>query len=319
MNDVHPARAKYPPRAPDDPGMLQLYQEGQLKLFRLMFEMAPDAIVSTDPAGLVTEANPAALALLGRSKVDVEDHPIFDFLVDEFDQPLRETVGRMVQERRRVIDRHVFVTRPEGGRTSISLSCYPLVEQGEIVRVIGFLRDRTELERLVQVDEKTGLLNERTFHERLDEYVRLARRKNFSLGVGYFDLRKFKPLNDRFGHAEGDRVIKKVGALLRGNTYETDLRARLHGDEFAVLLVRLEPSQIPVIATKLAHALSFSIDLVDPKGGSLETVTVCADIGIAWRLGAGIPDGNAFLEIADRAMYACKRDGKSFVLDVDHI
>ncbi len=293
-----------------------MYEEGQLRLFRLMYDMAPDAIVATDPVGLITEANPAARTLFGRACKEMEDQPVFELLVDEFGQSLTDTIGRQIRDRKQIRDRHVFALRPDGVRVPVSLSVYPLIEDGEIVRVIGFFRDRSELEKLVRIDEKTGLLNERMFQERLNEFVLLGRHKHLPLAVAYFDLRGFKPINDRFGHAEGDRVIKKIGALLKANTYESDIRSRLHGDEFAVLLVRIDREHLEGVAAKLARALTFEIDLIHPKSGDMERVSIRADVGIAWREGAAIPDGKAFLELADHAMYLCKREKLEYRLDL---
>src|SRR6185369_3068494 len=140
----------------------------------------------------------------------------------------------------------------------------------------GVFHDQTELEKLVTVDSLTGLLNKHGLEERLDEYLRLSRRKGWPLGLAYLDVSKFKPINDRFGHAEGDRALMKLGAGLKLATFDTDIRARLHGDEFVVLLIRPELSHLPKIAEKIVKATRFNIDLVD--NDRIETVAISASI-----------------------------------------
>ena len=306
---------RYLSREPSDPSLIPAYERDQLKLHRLLFKNLPDGVVSTDPHGIITDANPAALELFGCGFDELIGTQIFAHIQDEYGLSLTETIGRIVMGAGSVRHRHVFVKRPDGTIRSCTLCVDPMVEDGELLRAIGIFRDRTELEQLVQIDQKTGLLNETTFLKRAEEQIKQARRRNESLAIGYIDLSGFKVLNDHFGHAEGDRVLKKIAQRLEEAVYPTDFVSRLHGDEFAVLLTRIGRENLEMTAQKLASAVSFEIDLKDPHTGRMIVVHIHADIGIAWREGADIPDARALLEFADKCMYLCKalsKKGESY-------
>jgi diguanylate cyclase (GGDEF)-like protein len=93
-------------------------------------------------------------------------------------------------------------------------------------------------ERLAVTDELTGLLNRRGFEAEINRTMAGAQRYREKGVLLYIDLDGFKPINDTFGHAAGDAVLKLVANLLTGNVRETDFVGRLGGDEFAVLLTR---------------------------------------------------------------------------------
>lgn len=298
---------RYPSRRPSDPALVPAYETGQLKLLRMMFHHVPIAMVATDPHGIIVDANPCAIQLFGPPLADLVETPVFSHLEDEHGAPLADIIGRQVADFRIVRDRHVFVKNKDGSRRSCMLDVFPLMEDGQILRAIGAFRDRTELEKLVEIDEKTGLLNERSFLKRVEEQIRMARRKKEPLAMVYLDLRRFKKLNDHFGHAEGDRVLRKFGQMLEDTAFSTDFKSRLHGDEYAVLLTRIERDKVEKAVAKLARATSFDIDLADKKTSRIETVNMCGDIGVVWREGEYIPDAEQLLELADHAMFICKR------------
>ncbi len=301
---------RYPSRRPSNPALVPAYEVGQLKLLRLMFHHVPIAMVATDPFGVIVDANPCAIELFGPPLSELVETPIFSHLEDEYGAPLADVIGRQVADFRIVRDRHVFVKNKDGTRRSCMLDVVPLVEDGQILRAFGVFRDRTELEKRTEVDEKTGLLNERTFLKRVEEQIRMARRKDEPLAMVYIDMRHFKQLNDFFGHAEGDRVIRKIGQVLEETAFATDFKSRLHGDEYAVLLTRIDREKVEKAVGKIAKALAFEIDLARPKDGRIIAANIHADIGVVWRQGADIPSSKELLELADRVMFKAKRRHK---------
>lgn len=305
--------ARFPSRRPSDPSLLPVYEQGQLKLLQLLFQHLPDGVVGTDPNGLITEANPAAAEIFGRPASELENTPIFEHLEDEYGTPLTEVIGREIMRFKLVRNRHVFVKRPDGTRRSCTLCAGPLIEDGFILRAFGIFRDRTELEELAQVDEKTGLLNHRTFQQRLHEQILMARRKDEAMALAYLDLRCMKMVNDSFGHAEGDRVIKLVGQRIDQSLFKTDFKARSNhaGDEFMALLTRVELENVSTAAKKLVAATSFETELFDSETKSFSSVSIAADIGIVWRRGIHIPDAEAYIALAERFMRSCKKKVKA--------
>ncbi len=105
-------------------------------------------------------------------------------------------------------------------------------------RLTRLMERIAELERLSLTDELTGLLNRRGFQMELNRVLASAERYNEQGALVYIDLDGFKPINDTYGHAAGDKVLTRVAALIEENVRDTDFVGRMGGDEFAVLLTR---------------------------------------------------------------------------------
>jgi len=314
---------RYPSKPPEDPQMFSVYEQGQLRLYQLLFQSMPDGVIATDVNGMITEANHAALNIFGRRTDEVEGQSVFQFLEVEYGSPIQEIIGREIVRGRAIHSRHVFVRRLDGKRRSCTLHVFPLIEECGILRAVGIIRDRTELEELTQIDEKTKLLNHRTFSQRVQEQVLMARRKDKGLGLVYIDLRKFKELNDQFGHDEGDRVIKMVARRLDEGVFRTDFKARSNsaGDEFMLLLTDIDEEGVKKALVKIVRSTTFHAELIDSTD-SLVSVPVSADIGVCWRRGEHVPDAKAFIGTADRAMFICKKRvkaGESLEYHIDKI
>jgi diguanylate cyclase (GGDEF)-like protein len=159
-------------------------------------------------------------------------------------------------------------------------------------RRVALLEERIAyLESLVATDELTGILNRRGF---LDAFMRAnaAARRGGPRGVVILcDLDGFKEVNDRLGHAQGDQMLREMGAVLRRNTRRMDAVARLGGDEFALLLI----SASVMGARRKCQHLS----------RSLAAIGINASFGLA--VFDGSEDEEAVLHRADTAMYEQKR------------
>ncbi len=108
-------------------------------------------------------------------------------------------------------------------------------------RIAQLQRRIDQLEKLAVTDELTGLLNRRGIEQQLSRTLELSRRHGEPGLLVYVDLDGFKMVNDTYGHAAGDEVLKQVARLLTENVRCTDFVGRLGGDEFAVLLSRTSP------------------------------------------------------------------------------
>jgi len=104
---------------------------------------------------------------------------------------------------------------------------------------------------LALVDQLTGLYNRRFAERRLREEISRAARRGFALTLVLFDLDRFKQVNDQFGHAAGDAMLRTFAESLTKVTREADLAARLGGDEFLLLLTECDASQIPMMLARL--------------------------------------------------------------------
>lgn len=154
---------------------------------------------------------------------------------------------------------------------------------------------RQELAHAASHDQLTGLLNRAGFMDRLSADMLRSRHR---LTVAFVDLDGFKPVNDRFGHATGDRLLHIVAGRLAAAIRQVDYAARLGGDEFALAIHAVDDTFIDRIVNRLEAAIAEPIVL------SQETVSLTASIGTASC--AVHPGAAAVLAVADAAMYERK-------------
>lgn len=158
-----------------------------------------------------------------------------------------------------------------------------------------------DLEASVDIDPLTGLLNRRGLERELKRSVAYVKRYGTSAALLFLDLDRFKPVNDRHGHAAGDAVLKAVAATLVRNVRASDLVARLGGDEFVVLLWNIGG---PAAAAKAA-ALEQAIYSAPVQWGR-SSLVVGASAGVA--LIGALDTPADLLARADAAMYARKAE-----------
>ncbi len=161
-----------------------------------------------------------------------------------------------------------------------------------------------ELERLSVTDELTGLLNRRGFEDRLQSEMATARRVGEGGVLIFIDLDDFKPINDSFGHAAGDEVLRQAAGLLRANVRESDCVGRLGGDEFVVLMPRSRKHNGLLRARSLEELLNHGVAMWD-------------NIAIPFRASCGVhtylptADWRETLSNADAEMYRRKNGQKN--------
>lgn len=181
-------------------------------------------------------------------------------------------------------------------------------EMGNLVRELG--RANRRILELSRQDALTGLANRRYFFERLGEAVSHAERHQHPLSVLMFDLDHFKQVNDTFGHAGGDAVLKAVSGLLRDGARAGDVAARLGGEELALLLAETGCDQ----SRQVAERFRVGVAALRPLG---EEHVFTASIGAA-TLCLG-EDGDALLARADKALYAAKEAGRNRVVVAESV
>jgi diguanylate cyclase (GGDEF)-like protein len=176
---------------------------------------------------------------------------------------------------------------------------------------LGVLEDRlvaanAELARLARVDSLTGLANARVFSEALPRLTSHARRTRTPIAVIVLDVDLFKRVNDSFGHAAGDRVLREVGGVLGSGRRREDLVARTGGEEFAVVLPGVDRAGAERVADRIRRAVAAAGVTV---GGTPVHVTISA--GVA-ELDPAESD-ESFVARADAALYESKRAGRDRV------
>jgi diguanylate cyclase (GGDEF)-like protein len=169
-------------------------------------------------------------------------------------------------------------------------------------------RNFQRLEELTVVDDHTGLYNSRHLHRQLELEVARAGRFGRALSVIFFDLDRFKEVNDRYGHQSGSAMLREVGEVLKGNLRAVDVPVRYGGDEFVVLLPETDRAQALLVASRLQSALKYH-RFLEHRGLSL---AITASFGVAT-----FPiDGRTEEELmrsADAAMYRVKEGGRDAI------
>ncbi len=167
-------------------------------------------------------------------------------------------------------------------------------------RIVDLEDEVARLRRIAMTDELTGLLNRRGFQYELGRALGLARRHGEGGALLIIDLDGFKLINDSFGHAAGDAVLRHVAALLAANVRATDVVARLGGDEFAVLMLRSTAEGALSRTKALGRLLNASLAMYDGQ-----VISIRASVGCEL-YGPG-SDLEALVARADADMYRRKR------------
>lgn len=188
--------------------------------------------------------------------------------------------------------------------------CPVLDDQGRVTSIIITVVDLTERRRTenttrrqAQTDPLTALLNRNAFLDVLPGTHAINRRNGTQIALLYFDLDRFKLVNDTLGHQTGDDVLRKVAERVKSCIRSSDFAARIGGDEFAVALNNIQsPMGAAQVAQNLLQAISAPI-LLDGR-----SIDVGVSIGITMLEDASI-DPEECLKSADMALYECKRSG----------
>ncbi len=155
---------------------------------------------------------------------------------------------------------------------------------------------------LARTDSLTGAINARFFYELVQIEIHRSQRFQRSFTLAYIDLDNFKLVNDQFGHAAGDQVLRTVVKEAQKHLREIDIIARLGGDEFAVLLPETSQESAQVILSRLRHEL---LDAMQ-----------CHNWSVTFSIGALTcitppPTTGELVKLADDLMYLAKRQGKN--------
>lgn len=182
--------------------------------------------------------------------------------------------------------------------------------------VEGTLSDITERKRILEelrhlatVDGLTGLFNRRHFMELCERELHRARRYRLDVALLMLDADLFKAINDTYGHDVGDEVLRVVARLCLHQMREADIIGRLGGEEFAILLPQTSLPDALGVAERLRKAIAqTTLPLAD---GRMLRFTVSIGVGAGAAQTVTLQD---LLKIADRALYAAKRQGRNQVV-----
>ncbi len=161
-----------------------------------------------------------------------------------------------------------------------------------------------DLKHLADHDTLTGLPNRRSFNRRLDQEIAQAKMKGQYLALLCLDLDRFKEVNDLFGHATGDALLKTVAGCITGVLDDQQMVARIGGDEFTIIAPGLAD---PLIAGRIAESLQEAFRIENERSGS--SALALGSIGIAIYPNDAL-ERDALMRHADTALYRAKAEGR---------
>lgn len=274
------------------------------------FAAAPQAMLTVDANRYIQLANPAVCAITGMQDTQLIGLDFMQLWTLPSQAELNEHIVPVL-EQRGYWEGELHGRRPDGTIYTHLVSLHVLTTPwrwpGEMLVVLADSASRKAHERrlyqLAYFDPMTQLANRVQFMDRLTHALDRARRARRMLCLLFIDLDGFKAVNDTYGHATGDEVLREVGQRLTRSLRAMDTVARLGGDEFALLQEDTQrPQDAAVLACKLIQALNQPLEL------NGQTIQIGASIGISLYPLDG-DDPQILIDKADLAMYRAKRAG----------
>lgn len=278
--------------------------------YQSIFENAPIAIFIVDPeTKRIREINPAGLKLTGYESEELREAPFWKVFFGEKEEVV-DILENVKEKGSLKIDKRVILTKDKKSKFIEVIFSYHLYADRPLIQVIA--QDITQrvlmeerLRELSLSDELTGLRNRRAFYFFIEQHIKtisqIIRGGVEGVLLLYIDVDNFKWINDTLGHKEGDRALIDVANLLKSSFRESDVIARIGGDEFAVLVIGAMEESKEVIIKRLKDKLrEFNEKAKRPYKLSLSIGAVYYDPYNPWSI-------DELIKRADRAMYKEKK------------
>lgn len=287
-------------------------QEKKLHLADMVFQKTQEGIAITDAQRRILLTNPAFSMITEYSAEELAGIDIRSLYAEDKNSPVIREKQKSLQDNG-VWNGALWKRRKSGEmyREWVVINAI-YNDAGEIVQYIDISLDisrmehvETHMEYLAHHDALTDLPNRLLLKSRLEHSLGLAKRNNEKCAVMFMDLDGFKSINDTYGHAAGDEVLKIVSQRMNARIRDTDTLARLAGDEFVIILSAVHhQNDITAVAKALVESLAQPCTLSD---GTIVKTGVSIGISV-------YPDdelqADLLLELADKALYRAKYDGR---------
>lgn len=284
-----------------------------------VFENSTEGIFTLLPEGRFLRVNPAMAELLGYDSTEKLIADMQDIRTQMYVSPVQhDEILSILAEKGEVVGAEVEAARADGSRFWLSMSLKATPDgEGGIAHIDGIAQDisvrkgeERELTRRATTDSLTGLPNRFVFDQTLERMVAQSRRSGEKVGVLFMDLDGFKNVNDELGHAAGDALLAEVGKRLCARVRESDVVARIGGDEFGLLLWNINgPEDIELISEEIIESVNQPVVTEDSEG-EIYSSRVGVSIGASISPDHGT-DAAGLVRRADKAMYAVKESGRN--------
>ncbi|WP_075620363.1 PAS domain S-box protein [Paenisporosarcina indica] len=288
----------------------QELQDSQEK-YKLITENVFDIIHLINPSGIVEYVSPSNESILGYTYSEYVGQPLTAY-IHPVNIPTLEKGFKRLKGGGKPAPYELKVRHKKGHYIWMEATTTPVVENGVVKQLVTIARDiterkrtREELAKMAFYDYLTGLPNRRTFDERLNTAILQANRSKKKVAVMMLDGRKFKQINDTFGHDAGDAVIKEMSKRTQASVRQTDTVARLGGDEIGIVLPEIESEDVAeVVAERILNSL------LDPFYVNNSEIFMGAGIGISFYPDHSV-DKKQLMKFADEAMYEAKKTNQN--------
>ncbi|WP_372621512.1 putative bifunctional diguanylate cyclase/phosphodiesterase, partial [Alteromonas stellipolaris] len=289
----------------------ELHANEQLRLAGKIFERTSEAILVTDANQRILTTNETFAELTGFSQQELTGKTPKLLESGEHSKDFFIAMKASLTERG-FWQGEVINKVKDGSHVKMWLTVNAVKgANGDIVNYVAAYSNIDEIknmqrriEYLATHDELTGLPNRTVLLERLELMISGAKRSKQLCGVLFVDLDNFKPVNDNLGHKVGDLLLKQVTKRLQQCIRDTDMLARIGGDEFVALISASHIDEIDDIAKRIISQVQNEFDV------STHSISVSASIGIAVYPADGI-SSEILLQHADEAMYLAKSSGRN--------
>ena len=280
---------------------------------RTITHMAANAIVMVDSVGAISYWNPAAEKLFGYSANEAMGMDLHKTVVPRryYDDFLKGFLGFVETGQGPVLGKTLEMTalRKDGSEFPVEISVSGIKIKGQW-HAVGIIRDITErkqaehkLREYAERDALTGLYNRRKFYEALEQERERAERYSRALSLVMFDIDHFKNVNDTYGHAVGDQVLKTTALVVTENIRRADILGRIGGEEFAVLAAETTTENAVALAQKIRCAVETT------EHDHVGRITISLGVSTYDR-GLSLDE---FVRRSDEALYEAKNSGRNRV------
>ncbi len=281
--------------------------------YRTIIEEMEEWYFETDLTGNLLFCNNLLAKNLGRPPEELAGENFQTFVKAEDVGNVYQTFHEVYKTGEPIRDFPYEILQPDGSSAFTEFSIFPKWDhEGKMVGFRGVGHDITERKRteekiqyLATHDTLTGLPNRLMFNQLLSHAIEAARRHKRQLAVLFFDLDRFKIINDTLGHEAGDLLLQEVAARLRKKLRAVDVIARLGGDEFVILI-----EEIHNIEQAKAVAKTVLSTVIKPITVMSQECRVTASVGISFYPKDG-EDEQTLMKNADIAMYFAKEEGRN--------
>ncbi len=306
-------------------------------------ELSQEGILITDPQGRIIWANKGFEAMSGYALAEMLGQKPGHLLQGPDTDPMAVAYMSKKLQEQEPFSTEILNYHKDGHRYWLKINVYPQFdEQGQLKAFMAIETDissgkraqqqleeqahalhkeirrrellEEELRELAYHDPLTGLYNRRYFFEQFEKEYARAQRYSDQLSLILLDIDHFKQINDRYGHDNGDQVLCEVAELVKQAVRDSDLPARVGGEEFAILAVGCDCEAARQLAERICQRIGqYSFHLSDESH-----VRVTVSLGLTTLTHERDEGCKAAYQRADRALYAAKHGGRNRVqLDVD--